>query len=208
LKNPKPLILAVAVFFLLGLASLAALIFLENRQPAIAGSGGARDDLSVYGKAPRFELTGVDGSAFSSRALAGKVWVADFFFSTCGGPCPLMAANMKTLQEAFADRDDVRLVNFTVNPLYDTPAVLQKYAAKLGADADRWHFLTGDGEEIHRISVKGFKIGDPDNLILHSEKFVLVDRHGRVRGYYEGTSAEETQTLIRDIKRLLAERDG
>ncbi len=207
MTNSKPLIIAAAVFFAMGVASLAALLVYERHsERAFAEIAANGNGLPVYGKAPRFELTDETGRTFNHKQLKGKIWVADFFFSTCAGPCPLMAANLKTVQERFRGRDDLHLVSVTVNPLYDTPAVLKKYAAKVGAETGRWSFLTGKGEEIHRLSVKGFKIGDPDNLIMHSEKFALVDQQGRIRGYYKGTSPEETEEMIRAIRQLTADQ--
>ncbi len=158
---------------------------------------------TAFGLAPAFNLRDSENRVFDSKALEGKVWVADFFFSTCAGPCPRMAKNMQTLATRFPDGNLVRLVNFTVNPGYDTPEILNRYAAKLQADTERWHFLTGPEEELIRISSGGFYIGDSDNLLQHSKKFVLVDRHGLIRGYYDGTDPHATEQLILDIERLL-----
>lgn len=159
--------------------------------------------LPIHGKTPGFSFTGGDGNAFESAQLQGKVWVADFFFSTCAGPCPTMSANMGKIQNRFADRDDLHLASFTVYPDHDTPEVLAKYAQKVKADTNRWHFLTGPADALLSLAVDGFKVGDSANLLNHSQKFILVDRDMQIRGYYEGTDDAEVAELIQDLERLL-----
>jgi protein SCO1/2 len=176
---------------LLGAGILAFLFLYEPPKP-----------MPKYGTAPSFTLTDHRNQAFNTDTLKGKVWVADFFFSVCGGPCPAMAANMKRVQDAFEDRQDVELVSITVYPEYDTPDILAEYAKKKRAN-DRWHFLTGEEETLIDISVNGFMIGNPDKLIDHSTKFVLVDREGNIRGFYEGTDEAAMEILIKDMNRLL-----
>jgi len=193
----KPILVIAGGFGLMTLVSLAALTLYRPKPPIMP--------LRDYGPAPEFQLTDEQNTPFASERLSGKVWVADFFFSSCPGPCPKMALNMAALQKEFSGRNDIHLVNFSVDPERDTPEVLREYGAKLHADPERWHFLTGAPEEIERIAVKGFLIGDAENLILHSQKFALVDRQGRIRGYYEGTDNAEMGVLARDIKRLLDE---
>lgn len=162
-----------------------------------------RNILPVRGTAPSFTLTDSNGQTFDSAVLEGKVWVADFFFSSCAGPCPMMAAQMGRIEQHFTDGDQVRLVNITVDPLQDTPEKLTKYARKLKADTSRRHFLTGDRDMIHDLSVKGFMIGDPDQLINHSTRFVLVDQNGFIRGFYEGTEPAQVDELIKAMEQLL-----
>lgn len=157
-----------------------------------------------YGKVPQFSLTDEHGQMFNSDQLKGKVWVADFFFSICPNPCPKMAANMRTLQAEFGEREDVHLISITVYPEYDTPDILATYAKKNRA-GERWHFLTGEAETLLDLSVNGFMIGDPDELLNHSTKFVLVDRQGNIRGFYDGAETDPAimEFLIQDMKRLL-----
>lgn len=190
-----PNILKVALaFFVLGAIALVGLLMALDNDAS---------KMKIYGEAPSFELTDTRNEVFRSDLLKGKVWIADFFFSTCAGPCPTMGKNMQKLHEAFQDGDQLRLVNFTVYPDHDTPEVLAKYAAKFRADTSRWHFLTGPADEILRISTRGFMIGDPDVVLNHSQKFALVDRNGAIRGYYDGTDSEAVELLIKDIKKLL-----
>ncbi len=144
---------------------------------------------------PEFALFDSAGELFEDSALDGKIWVADFFFTSCGGPCPRMTAAMAELAEAYKDAPDLRFVSYTVDPDTDTPERLAAYAERYGADTSRWHFLTGPNDEIQRIAVDGFKLGSIDNPVIHSERFALVDRSGQIRGYFTGTDAEELQEL-------------
>lgn len=195
----SPKTVALASFCSTALLGAGILAFLFLYKPA--------KPMPEYGKAPAFSLTDHRNQTFQAKQLEGKVWVADFFFSTCPGPCPKMAGNMKKLQDAFGERDDVHLVNITVYPEYDDPEVLADYAKKNRA-GDRWHFLTGDEETLLDLSVNGFMIGDPEHLLNHSTKFVLVDRAGNIRGFYEGTDESAIEVLIQDINRLLNDAVG
>ena len=159
--------------------------------------------LPVLGKAPSFLLTDSEDQRFTAEILDGKIWVADFFFTTCPGPCPVMSKNMQRLHQTFAGEANLHLVNFSVDPENDTPAVLRKYAARFDADTTRWHFLTGPPAQIYGIATEGFKIGDPDALIRHSQKFVLIDGTGQIRGYYDGIATAEIDELIGHIRQLL-----
>ena len=191
--KPKSILLIAGILALLGMLSFAALMLYEPPQPPPP----------VLGTAPSFNLTGEDAQVFSSADLDGKLWVVDFFFTTCPGPCPKMSAHMKQLNTRFSKHEDVVLLSITVDPVRDTPDALMRYGKRLEADFNNWHFLTGAAETIHDLSVSGFKIGDPEELIRHSTKFVLVDRSGQIRGYFEGTDGKEIAELEKTIKRLL-----
>jgi protein SCO1/2 len=162
--------------------------------------------IPVFGPAPAFVLTNSFGKAVSREDLLGRVWVVDFFFTTCPGICPVLSTNLAAAQAALPDGADVRLISITVNPDCDTPDVLNAYAARYGADADRWFFLTGPPEEIARLSREGFRLGSLEQPVFHSGRFVLVDRRARIRAYYDGTDARAVPALVRDIRRLLRER--
>ena len=162
---------------------------------------------------PKFTLTERSGQPFDSASLAGKVWVADFFFTSCHGTCLMLSNRMKEIHQATAKSGDVRFVSISMDPATDTPDVLRKYAASLGAD-DRWSFLTGERAAIFDLSITGFKLAlaDADGVsvkekIIHSTRLVLVDRHGWIRDYYDGVSdkPEEKERLLADIQRLLNE---
>lgn len=156
--------------------------------------------LPLFAGVVPFELTDQKGNRFSSQSLLGRVWVLDFFFSSCPGPCPTMTAHMASLQKRFGPR--ISLVSISVDPQRDNPATLSGYAKRKGA-GENWHFLTGSEDVLRRMVRHEFKLAAGDPLLAHSQKFLLVDQQGRIRGYYEGTSAAELEELVRDIRRLL-----
>ncbi|HIF82564.1 MAG: SCO family protein [bacterium] len=167
--------------------------------------GKQTTDLPVIGSIPEFSFTDSKGNEINRRDLDGKVWVADFIFTTCTMACPVLTGNMNLVHKAFKNNDDVRIVSISVYPEYDTPEVLSEYASRYDADTDRWHFLTGPEESVKDIILNGFKIGDYEDIIFHSEKFALVDKKGQIRGYYSGMITEEMAKLKKDMKKLLAE---
>lgn len=166
--------------------------------------GPPNDSLPVYGQVAPFRLMDARGQAFDSSRLNNKVWIAAFFFTTCSGICPIMTKNLKSLQDRYRSYPDVAFVSISVNPEQDTPPALAEYARKYGADTERWHFLTGAREDITRVAVQGFKVGSVDEPIFHSASFILVDRRGRIRGYYEGTRREAVERLSKDLVQLYA----
>ena len=167
-----------------------------------------QDLLPVYGRVGQFQLTDAQGQPFDSARLNNKVWVTAFFFTTCSDICPMLTKHLKSLQEMFKEYPDVELVSISVNPEQDTPQALSTYAQKYGADTTRWHFLTGSREDITKVSVQGFKIGSVDEPIFHSASFVLVDRQGNIRGYYDGTNKDEVKKLSEDLLKLYSSKRG
>jgi protein SCO1/2 len=161
----------------------------------------------VLGEVPDFALTNRDGRAVHRADLAGQPWLADFVFTRCAATCPMMTMRMARLDRDLPADLPVRLVSFTVDPDYDTPAVLERYARSFKAP-DRWLFLTGGREELHRLSKEGFKLaidaggGPQDEPILHSTRFVLVDGEAKIRGYYEAFDEASMQKLRRDLESL------
>ncbi|GMU94279.1 MAG: hypothetical protein AMXMBFR4_33370 [Candidatus Hydrogenedentota bacterium] len=197
----------------IGLVSLLAALFaVLTLTPLFAQRGAGQPAKTVeepalidVGPVPAFELVDQNGSAFSSAQLAGKIWVADFFLTSCQGACPVMARHMLALQDYYKNNDKVRFVSLSVDPETDTAAVLAEYAKSNEADNARWHFLTGPLAEIHRMAgEEGFKVGVPDNPMAHSQRFILVDAKGHIRGYYDGMDQMSVRTLAADIDRLLA----
>ena len=163
------------------------------------------DDLPISGSVPDFEFTDSNGETITREDMEGKVWVADFIFTTCTMACPIMTGNMNIIHKSFKDDNNVRIISISVYPEYDTPEVLKEYASRYNANTDRWHFLTGPEESVKNIIKTGFKIGDYEDIIFHSEKFALVDVSGNIRGYYSGMKTEDMSKLKKDIKRLLRE---
>ncbi|MFQ5694172.1 MAG: SCO family protein, partial [Nitrospinota bacterium] len=218
---------------------------------AVAALWLARDDVSdlpVYGKVPAFSLTSAEGKTVGREQLDGYVWVANFNYTRCKETCPLQSLEIARLQKEFAAAKDLLLVSITLDPAYDTPAVLRRYAQKYGADPKRWLFLTGDRQVIADLALRGFKLafarrnsrlplsrapggklgkilssvllpapayahpghvhknGGPSREVYeisHSSRFVLVDRAGRIRGYYLSNDAKALDQLRRDIRKLL-----
>ena len=162
-------------------------------------------ELPVLGTIPEFYFTDSRDKRISRADLDGKVWVADFIFTTCTMACPVLTGNMNLVHKEFQNNDDVRIVSISVYPEYDTPEVLKKYASQYDANTNRWHFLTGPEENVQNVIKNGFKMGDYEDIIFHSEKFALVDQKGRLRGYYSGMETEDVTRLKKDINKLLKE---
>ena len=166
----------------------------------------AHHDLPTYAGVPGFALTDQNGAAFDSESiLKGHVWVADFMFTNCPGPCPRMSSQMRQVQTALASTD-VRLVSYTIDPARDTPAVLAGYAANYHAQPGVWYFLTGPVETLRTLDRDVFKLGDIDGSLDHSTRFVLVDRKSGVRGFYLTSEPDAIARVVADAKSLLRDR--
>lgn len=164
------------------------------------------NDLKPVGDAPLFHLTRQDGEKFDVGTYTGKVYVVDFFFTQCKGICPTLQKNMRKVQEAFADEDRVRLLSISVDPKNDTPSALRTMAKEIGADTDQWAWTVGPTELTGEIA-KGYMVVGTEvpGEILHSNRFVLVDGYGKIRGFYDGTEDGDVKAIIEDIGRLLGE---
>jgi protein SCO1 len=173
---------------------------------ALLTLGCARKPLPVLGQVPRFQLTAETGEPFDSRSLDGHVWVADFIYTTCPGPCPMMSARLNRLQRETASTPGVKLVSFTVDPANDTPPVLAEYARHFKADPARWYFLTGEQARLNDLGLAAFHLNPVDGKLDHSTRFVLVDGRGRIRGYYLSSDDDFLSTLLKDIRQLVRER--
>ena len=164
-----------------------------------------RSSLPVYYDVPEFHLIAQDGHPFDSSVLRGKIWVADFIYTTCPGPCPRMTSQMHEVQDAILKMPDVKLVSFTVDPARDTPEVLAAYAKIHGASVAHWYFLTGSPETLQKLDKEVFKLGDLNAALEHSTRFVLVDRQSRIRGYYDTSESRAIRRVIEDIYALARE---
>lgn len=196
----------------LALIGVVAAIFAVG---IVLSTRGGGEPLPVLGTLPEFELTDSSGRAVSRADLAGRIWVADFIFTSCAGVCPVLSARMAEIQRELGERGiDARLVSFSVDPARDTPAILSEYAARYGADPSVWWFLTGERDTLYDLIGKGFLLSvaerEPDEagrddgheLITHSDRLVLVDGKGRIRGYYHGTDRAAAEALLGDLQRL------
>jgi protein SCO1/2 len=162
--------------------------------------------LPVKGIVPQFELTLQTEQPFDSHSLDGHIWVADFIYTTCEGPCPMMSHQMHGIQNSTGSTPEVKLVSFTVDPEHDTPSVLAKYAKIFKADPARWYFLTGERERLNALGGPGFKLNNVDGSLNHSTRFVLVDGKRRIRAYYLSSDDDFPQKLLNDIRQLQKER--
>ena len=168
-----------------------------------AASAETSADLPVLATVPAFDLVDQDNKPVNLATVSGKPWVADFVFTHCAGPCPIMTGKMAALRKRIPA--DVRLVSFTVDPERDSPAVLKEYAAKFNGDEPRWRFVTGSKDAIYGLAAKMFLTAIPatgDAPIIHDEHFVLVDGEGKVRGLYHSKDDEAMEALKRDAAAL------
>ncbi len=158
---------------------------------------------------PAFSFTDQYGKTVSNEDLKGKVWVADFIFTRCAGPCPVMTGHMADLNRALGDSaKGVELVSMTVDPEYDSPEVLKKYGERAGATEQRWKFLTGPKAKISEVITKGMLLPlgqEADGTPMHSVRFLVVDRNGWIRKLQDGTDPALVQKLLMDIRELLRE---
>ncbi len=160
--------------------------------------------LKVLGEVPEFELVNQKGQKFTRTALDGHIWVADFIYTTCQGPCPRMSSHMRALQKA--TDAGIRLVSFTVDPEHDNPEALAAYAKRFSADESRWSFLTGAKETLNTLDRDAFKLGTIGAEMDHSTRFVLVDKKGRIRGYYGIAEGNPVDRIVKDAARLEKEQ--
>ena len=190
------------LFYLVIAGILGALIF-----SVVLFQGALKvETLPIYGKVNDFRLLDTEGREFTLKDLKGKVWLAYFIFTTCGGICPVMTKNMAALYRSFLSIDSVKMVSISVNPEHDSVDVLSAFARKYHANSSKWHFLTGERDEIKRLAVESFQVGSVDEPIFHSDRFILVDGEGRIRGYYDGTQQKSINILFKDIAALIKER--
>jgi len=159
-----------------------------------------------------FEFLDQNGRKTGLKDVKGKVFVAEYFFTTCGTICPKMNAQMQRVQKAFLQNENVKILSFTVDPDTDTVAQMKQYAEGHGAQYGQWYFLTGKKEALYSLARKSFfvlkpaeaeNLGDAGSDFIHTNNFVLVDQQLRIRGYYDGTSTHEVDKLIGDIELLL-----
>ena len=179
-----------------------------------------KSDLVEIGPVPEFKLTNQDNKSISDKDYLGKVYVVEFFFSTCPTICPKMNQSMLQLQEEFYGNPNFGIASITIDPAKDTPQVLKEHANLLGVKHYNWHFLTGDKEYIYSLANKGFNLYAGENNKVaggfeHSGLFALVDKNGKIRCrkdaqgnpilYYDGLEASGVEAIKEDIKKLLAE---
>jgi protein SCO1/2 len=161
-----------------------------------------------------FSFQNQENKTITQKDIEGKVFVAEYFFTTCQSICPIMNDQMQRVQQAYKRNSKVKILSFTVDPEVDTVDQMKRYSQKQKAISGKWHFLTGKKEELYSLARKSFFVlkpaeaqnqGDAGSDFIHTNNFVLVDQQKRIRGYYDGTSEKEVTQLIKDISRLLEE---
>ena len=161
---------------------------------------------------PPFKLVNQNGDTVTHNTFKDKIYVTDFFFTTCPGICPKMTSNMGVLQDAFKNDDEVLLLSHSVTPQKDTVVVLKKYAEAHNVQSVKWHLVTGNRNEIYDLGRKSYFVEEDLGLkknaeeFLHTENFILVDKHKHIRGIYNGLNKTSIQQLIADIKTLKREK--
>jgi protein SCO1/2 len=196
--------------FLIGFFVLLFLGFYFTLTRLIPGFGSP--ELPVLSYVPQFSFDNQQGNKITNKDLAGKVYVAEYFFTTCKGICPKLNKNMKKVAEDCANEPDFRILSYTVDPETDSVGRMKHYADSLGADPQRWWFLTGRKDSLYHLARNGYLLDDPKNnalnineQFLHTQFMSLVDKGGRVRKIYDGLKKEELIELEKDIKVLLKE---
>ena len=181
-----------------------------NRETAVKTVNGKEVTDTIYHTIPDFSFVNQYGDSVTNKSLDGKIYVADFFFTTCPSICPIMHRNMLTVYNEFKNTPGVKIISFTIDPKHDTVSVLKTYADKLGIAGDGWFFLQGQKESTYQLS-KSFLVmmpkEDAKEKFIHDGYFILVDKQKRVRGSYDGTDPKAVEKLIADIKILKAEPD-
>ena len=203
-------LLVVPVFVALLLNTFGKNHYELHRLPG--GEKYLKDEQGNIKTLPAFSLTDQQGKPFTEKALQGKVVIADFFFSRCQGICPKMSSQLTRVQETFDKNPDVVLVSHTVDPEYDSVKILNNYAEEFGAHYGKWYLLTGPKPDLYNLARYGYFLpvgkgdgGEAD--FIHSEKVVLLDKKGRIRGFYNGTDALQVDTLIIETRVLLQENN-
>jgi len=167
---------------------------------------------TLYNHIPPFSLIDQNGDTVSQSLVKKKIYVASFFFTRCGTICPRISSQLTRVQDIFRNQSDVMLLSHSVDPEHDRPEQLLEYAQKYEATPGKWYFLTGSKVEIYDLALHGYylpvvdagvKEGKPDETFIHSEKLVLVDKEGIVRGFYDGTDTKDVDRLVLEIRVLL-----
>lgn len=180
----------------LGFSLVVAIVVAGFVQPAPA-------PLPQLGSVSEFTLTDSNANTFQSKSLHGSVWVANFFFTSCRGICPTIMGEMEKVQRHFTGNDGINFVSVTVDPATDTPAVLATYKSNFSTADEGWHFLTGPAETVRAVSETAFKLAAGKQPAAHSRRVVLIDRHGEIRGFYDGTEKDVAQKIIHDTLSLV-----
>jgi protein SCO1/2 len=206
----------ISAFFLLFLYAcnskeVKKLPILGNREPVERTVNGKTVVDTIYQTIPAFNFINQDSVPVSNKDFDGKIYVADFFFTSCPSICPLLQDNLLKVYEKFKGNPEVKFLSHSIDAKYDTPSVLKKYARKLGVEGTQWEFVHGSRDSIYTIAEKNYMVAvDADSTkesggFIHQGWFMLVDKEKRLRGAYDGTNSEQVKQLMTDMQTLLDE---
>jgi protein SCO1/2 len=206
----KPIVLNLFLFLSLSIVSCQEKKSLPYLGPKETQVVAGKVD-TIYHKIPAFRFLNQDSVWVSEQDMEGKIYIADFFFTSCPTICPKMKTQLLRIYERYASNDAVRILSHSIDPTYDTPSVLKQYAERLHVKAPRWNMLTGDKAAIYKLGEKSYMVTAQEDKneaggFVHSGAFILVDKNRHVRGIYDGTQEAEVNHLIEDIEILLQEK--
>lgn len=216
-KKSIPTFIAMSLFSIVGVSLFYLLLTPQKKLPIYSPVDvnprlvdTSLQHVKKNHKISNFELTDQNGVTVTQDTYAEKIYVADFFFTRCGTICPIMTTNMAVIQNAFLEDDEVMLLSHSVTPVMDSVPVLKAYALKKGVVDKKWHMVTGAKKDIYDLARKSyFSVLDEgdggDQDFIHTEQFILIDKKKRIRGYYDGTNAEDINRIIEDIAILKKE---
>ena len=201
----KKKLLWISGFFIVLMAAFYFFLF--------AGTDYYKAKLPVLNYVQNFSFTDQNGKQLTQKNVEGKVYVAEYFFTTCKGICPKMNANMKTVYDKFKNESDFAIISHTCMPETDSVPLMKAYSQKMGADSSNWHFVTGSKDSLYKMARESYLLDNEKNnsmnikdQFIHTQFFALVDKEGRLRGVYDGLKNDELEKLSKDIKDLLKER--
>lgn len=201
----RPILWAIGLLLLAFILTSAIIAFSHFRDINQAGSANVAP-MADFGAVPAFTLLERSDKMVSLEDLKGTIWLADFIFTYCAGPCPKMSLQMAELQKAVPLAANIRLVSFTVDPERDSTPRLREYADAYGADPERWLFLTGAKDSIAALAADGFHAGSKDDPILHSTLFAIVDKKGHIRNYYHSDDPDLIKKVVADVAVLARDK--
>ena len=204
-----------SILFVLGILLFASCKSETASLPILGESYSNESGEKVYHSIPDFAFVNQNGDTITHNDVANKVYVVDFFFTSCPTICPVMKTQLLRFHEHFHDNKEIAILSHSIDPYHDSVSVLHDYAESLGIKGNQWQFLTGGYDDIYQIAEKSYLVaaskdtvqGSDSGGFIHSGAFVLIDKKRRIRGYYDGTKEEEVSKLIRDTELLLKEKD-
>ncbi|HKG08005.1 MAG TPA: SCO family protein [Pedobacter sp.] len=185
-------------------------IYGQREAIQVKNNDGSTEIDTIYQTIPAFSFLNQDSLPLTNKAFENKIYIADFFFTSCSTICPIMHRNMKTIFDEYKENPEVMFLSHTIDFKYDTPSKLKKYAIKLGVDGPKWQFAYGSKDSIYTLAEKNYLVAVMEDstakeTYVHQGWLVLIDKHKRIRGAYDGTKTDQVAKLKQDIPVLLAE---